>query len=193
MNFNQVLLDEHKAEHVKLVAARQKLSEDLKSQHETDGWTGEAAGGKLAVYLRDQARESQLRDEIADIDTVMEKMEDARPEKNKGKPKNWAQDVSRRFFMGGSQMLDQDEKDLFIAPVTPEMVADFPLVGSAGGEVLMIRDMNAVMAAGDPTRSDIDTGDSAAGLAAPEEWMTGLVERLAYFGAVAQALSQFLI
>ena len=191
MKFNQVLLDEHKAERVKLVAERQTLSENLKDQYETDGWTGEAAAGKLTVYLRDQAREKQVRDEIADIDTVMEKMEDKRPEKNKGKPKNWAQDVSRRFLMGGSQMLDQDEKDLFIAQVTQEDVAAFPLVGSAGGEVLMIRDMNAVMAAGDPTRSDIDTGDSAAGLAAPEEWMTGLVERLAFFGAVARRCHNF--
>ena len=47
------------------------------------------------------------------------------------------------------------------------------------------------LAAGDPTRSDIDTGDSAAGLAAVETWAPGLVEALAYYGSVASSCWNF--
>ena len=192
--FDQKVLDELKAQRDTLDTEFQELSVSLKDQHESDGWDGKRAANKLAVYNRDQLRHRQLRDDLADVKGEIAAMEDLRPDKQKAKPKTWAHDAFRRFALGGGQMLEQNERDIFMANEENlrELVQMYPFLTMGGGEAFMVNDPRILMAAGDPLRSDFDSGDdSAAGLAAPEEWMSGLVERLRYYGAVPSSCYNF--
>ena len=163
----------------KLTQEMQELNEQIENERQSDGWTGDKAGPKLVVYKKLVLDHEWKLRALQDVTKRRENCEDARPEQRPTQ-KN---DSLRRFLLGGVELLDQDEKDAFVMEPTPEMIRDCPLV-AANGHVFN-------MAATDPTRSDIDTGDSAAGLAAPQTWEEGLVERLKYFGAVARSCTNF--
>ena len=178
--------------HLEMVGELSKANEELRAseiklmeEHASDAWKGDEAPAKLIRYKVEQEHHAMLlrtRDSLA---TRVERHLDYRPRLKQHQ--SWSDDCFRRFMGGGGDNLDKDERDFFIGKVTPEMLKLNPLLG-LGGDVFFSGGVDGSqidLAVGDPTRSDINTGDSAAGLAAPETWQDGLVERLKYFGAVA--------
>ena len=180
---------ELRAEREKKAEQRQEISVKMHENHESDEWTGEGGPSKLIQYKADGERHALLDREIDAIDREIAAQEGLKP-KVKSPADNFEKfqkESMRKWCMGGAKMLDEEEQGYFITEVTSEMVKENPLLG-AGGELF---NTTPQMAVTDPTRSDIDTGDSAAGLAAPEEWRDGLVERLKYFGSVASNCHNF--
>ena len=180
------------AEEARLTKEIGEVGDRLKNEYESDAWLNdEKRDGKMAQYLADQKHHERLMRERTDTRGQREKYEDSKPQ-DRTTPEFRSKDVMRRWLQGSSTVLDKDEREDFI--LTPEAFPDLIQTGmfSSGGEVYIpdgVKSLN--MAATDPTRSDIDAGDSAAGLAAPETWRPGLVERLKYFGAVASGCFNF--
>ena len=176
------LIDEKSTREVKLREVALKLHDE----HGSDEWSGEHAPAKFERYMVDQKFHEQLMREITYLDTQIQLFEEIKPIVNIRSDANMM-DVRRRWMQHGGQGLEKDERDLFVLEPTKDMLEQIPVVGQ-GGEVFA----PFVMAAGDPLRSDLDTGDdSAAGLAAPETWAQDIVERLAYYGAVAASCHNF--
>ena len=187
--FEPSKLAEYVDEEAKLKAEIQETSVKMHDEKESDEWTDPAKGPiKLINYRKLSIEHEHLESRLLRVSGQREKYENGKPDEN-SRPKNWSSDAMRRWLMGGSKLLDADEQSKFLSEVNPGMVKEVPLLGIAGGEVFLVDGIG--MTAGDPTRSDVDTGDSAAGLAAEEDWMSGLVERLKYFGAVARSCHNF--
>ena len=175
----------------KLTAALQALAVKLHDQISTDGWEGDDGQSKLTAYMADQQQHGQLTRELQVVNAELDRMESVKPVA-KTRMKDTMMGIRNRWMAGGSRALGEDERKLFIVEATPEMIAAAPMLSAGGGAGEVFDPYAIVMADSDPLRSDIDSGDeSAAGLAAPETWAGDIVERLAYFGAVAQNCHNF--
>ena len=182
MRFDATVLAEHKAEEARLTKELGILAEKMLNEHESDEWSGDDGPAKQSRYMADQARHGQLMRERDYVNGRIERIEDIRPKQIKPGSEPHVKAAFRKFLQG--EKLDSEEQDLYLNELDPGVAKALP--NASGGEVFRVQ-----AAATDPTRSDIDTGDSAAGLAAPEEWEAGLVERLKYFGAVASSCWNF--
>ena len=186
----------------------QTLAEKMHDDYNSDEWEGEKGPAKMIRYNADQQRHGQLTREVQLISQQIERMEDIKPIDVKA-VQGTIQDSLRRWMRSGAGGLEQDERDILLSEPTPEMSAMSPT--SDMGEVFdpfgMLRDNPAYAAmdnpysrvryaAGDPSRGDI-TAESATGArdalgeAAPETWAAGLVERLKFYGAVADSCHNF--
>ena len=186
----------------------QELAEKMHDDYNSDEWEGEKGPAKMIRYNADQQRHGQLTREVQLLSHQIERMDDIKPVDTKA-IQGTIQDSLRRWMRSGAEGLEKDERDILISEPTPEMTALAPMQNM--GEVFdpfgMIKDLPgyAIMsspyssvrfAVGDPSRGDI-TGESVAGArdalgeAAPETWAAGLVERLKYYGAVADACHNF--
>ena len=164
-------------------------------EYESDEWDSERGHAKLVRYSRDQQRHGQLSRDIERTHREWQAMDDVKPV-NPRTFRDTPQDAMRRWFARGLDGLEAGEQEIFLVKPDEDRVADNPLlVASKYGDVFDPAGMisgHPSYAAGDPVRSDLDTGDdSALGLAAPEEWARDVVEALKYFGSVAGKLPQF--
>ena len=173
------------ADEARLGTAIQENSDALMQLKESDKWAADD-GIMLAKYTRMGQDDARLHREREGVRNQIERYEGTRP-LDPNRKISQRSDIMRRWFMGGSPMLDKDEIDDHIGEPTREMIQRNPLMAS-GGELFHPDGLK--MTVGDPTRSDIETGDSAAGLAAPARTAPGIMERLAYFGAVARSAQQ---
>ena len=174
------------AEEARLATAIQANADALMQMKESDKWDADD-GSMLSAYTRLGQDDARMHREREAVRNQIERYEDTRP-LDPRRRLSQRQDVMRRWFLGGTKLLQKDEHDLYIGEVTPEMMANNPLL-AAGGELFFPDGLQ--MAAGDPTRSDVNVGDSVAGLAAPPTTAPGIMERLAYYGAVARSAQQF--
>ena len=173
----------------KITNELQTLATKLHDAHASDEWQGDDGPAKLSRYMVDQQRHGQLTRELQMVNVEIDRMEAVKPVE-KTKMKDSMMGIRNRWMAQGSKGLSEDEQKLFLAEPPDDIVATMPSLRGGGGE--LFNPQAIVMAAGDPLRSDLDTGDdSAAGLAAPETWAGDIVERLAYFGAVADSCHNF--
>ena len=189
MPFDEKKLIDLVAEESRLETEVRELAVQLEDQYQTDGWDGDKAAGKLIRYRKDQSKHEQLTRELTTVRQQRERMEDHRPDNRK--LDNHAKDALRRWMLGGAQLLEAGERSTFLAEVTPDLIRNNPLLG-LGGELFLVDGINPMLAADDAYRSDINTGDSAGGLAAAETWRAGLVEKLKYFRQRLHGLSELL-
>ena len=188
MPFDEKKLIDLVADESRLETEVRELAVQLEDQYQTDGWDGDKAAGKLIRYRKDQSKHEQLTRELTTVRQQRERMEDHRPDNRK--LDNHAKDALRRWMLGGAQLLEAGERSTFLAEVTPDLIRNNPLLG-LGGELFLVDGLNPMLAADDAYRSDINTGDSAGGLAAAETWRAGLVEKLKYFGSVSTVAQNF--
>ena len=185
-----------KDKHLELVAEKSRLETvvadlavKMHDEFENDDWQGDNGPGRLIRYTAEQKRHEQHMRELTFVSSELESMEDVKPTAAL-RSQGTMRDIRRRWMRSGAQGLEKDERDLFLIEPTPDMIQQMPFLAVGGGEVF--NPAAIVMAAGDPLRSDIDSGDdSAAGLAAPEVWAQDIVERLAYYGSVAASCHNF--
>lgn len=217
--YNEQLHSDAVAENDRVLNELALLSTDLNDQYESDEWSGNRSAAKLIRYRRDQERHSQLSREARTLMASIEGYErliPVDPVRNAGS----MNDILSRWMRNGTNGISADEANLFITEPSAEMLELQPLAanGEVFDPFMMLADspiaahvMNAYaprifepvrqpvsvrMAVGDPSRSDIDTASAsgardALGLAAPETWAAGLVERLLYYGAVARICHNF--
>ena len=183
----------------------------MNDEYESDGWEGENAPGKVARYSADNITHMRLSRELETVERQIERMEDIRPISRSEHRANPILDIRRRWCHRGPEGLDEGERQVFCPPMTSKMRQDLekrglPNQGSFFDPWAIATDYStnplpavgrrAQMAVGDPSRSDIGTesatgaGD-ALGLAAPETWAAGVVERLQYYGSVAANCHNF--
>ena len=186
----------------------QGLAEKMHDDYNSDEWEGERGPAKMIRYNADQQRHGQLTREVQLLSQQIERMEDIKPV-DPQVIKGTVQDSLRRWMRSGAEGLEQDERDVLLSEPSPEMASMTPT--SNMGEVFdpfgMLENSTEFavannpysrvrFAVGDPSRGDI-TGESAAGArdalgeAAPETWAAGLVERLKFYGAVADSCHNF--
>ena len=200
--------DEHRAleaERTRLQGEIVVVATRMNEEYASDAWGGEDAPAKMARYNADNITHARLSRELDSVDRQIVRMEEIRP-LSRAERRNVMRDITRRWMAGGSAMLDEGERQVFVKEVPDDAARMLrAYAGTGQGEVFdpwaVATDGGTVplpprMAVGDPSRSDISSesasgADDAMGAAAPETWATGLVEALKYFGSVASNCHNF--
>ena len=177
------------AEKARLQTEIETLSIRMNDEYASDGWRGTAGETKLNRYAADNIRHSQLTKEAEMVERQIREMEECRPLSRSERMQNPMLDITRRWCLGGTAMLDEGERQIFMRELDDEsarMVRAW--VGRGAGSeafdpwaIATNGGQRPVMAA---SRSrDGGTGEDLSA-AAPETWAAGIVETLAYFGSV---------
>ncbi len=173
----------------------QEVSERMNTEYESDAWEGEDAPAKMARYNADNIRHAQLSRELSHVEGLIREQENLRPMSRAERGANPMLDITRRWCMGGSRMLDEGERQQFIVNVDDETRNALMQLGGEGTDVFdpwaIATEGGKVRMAG-PSRSDSGaSGDQNLHEAAPETWAAGVVESLKYYGAVAANCHNF--
>ena len=166
--FNPTLLAELVAEEDRLDKQFSAMSEKLNDAYESDKWTD----GKRSQYVVDAQRHGQIKRERDAVSERRKEMENLKPVPKKSL--SHQQDAFRRWAIGGTTMLDQDEVDQFSN--------QYEINGNAPGSGFVYTIQPKM-----GTRSDNASGQELV----QETVQPTVVNTLAYYGGVSSMARQF--